>query len=351
MNAESKHIEIKGIFEIWVSSKGSKATRESYKRVVPQFFKLMFDKEVEDITELDVLGIIPMVVEERYINYLIKEEGMKESTIKNYLAIVSSFIEYLSSNKLFDVNYKFITDIALSGKSLKDDSGKRELMPEEEYESFREWLLNKKFAKRYGNLNEKYALALELMYSTAIRIDAAFNKLKWSGIVWETDLMGNKGWTIYVVDKGSKTNRKPINNDLYNRLRETFYNEEDGDNSLVLTGASKQSFTRLMKEYSEETGVKMTPHSIKVGAGTKLYSMTKDIVLTSKFLDHADTKTTERYIRTDDDRTNTGSYIMSTPIDECQLEVLSLDDLKDILDKRSDLKRAILLEASKMKRI
>lgn len=104
-----------------------------------------------------------------------------------------------------------------------------------------------------------------------------------------------------------------------------------------------------MKEYSEEHGVKMTPHSIRVGAATKVYKITNDIVLTSRFLDHADTKTTERYIRTDDDRTNTGSYIMTTDIDECQLEGLSLEDLNAIINKRSDLKRTILLEANKMK--
>ncbi|WP_251692366.1 hypothetical protein, partial [Staphylococcus aureus] len=74
----------------------------------------------------------------------------------------------------------------------------------DEYERFKEWLLDRKFAKRYGNLNERYALALEFMYSTAIRINSAFSNVYWNDIVWETDLKGNEGWTVYAVDKGEK---------------------------------------------------------------------------------------------------------------------------------------------------
>lgn len=342
-----ERIRVEEAFKVWIESKRSTATQKSYKRVVPQFFDLTMGKEVSEITESDMQAIVPAMVEDKYINEM-KKEGVKQSTIKYYLTIVSSFVEYLSANRVFDLNYKFITDIALAGESLKDDSKTRELMTEIDYENLKEWLLNKEFAKRYGNLNERYALALELMYSTAIRIDAAFTAIKWSCIKWETDLVGNEGWTIYVTGKGDKLGVKPINSELYDKLRDVFYNEDDED-GLVLNGISKQSFTRLMKEYSEEHGVKITPHSIKVGAGTKLYSMTKDIVVTSRFLDHADTKTTERYIRTDDDRTNTGSYIMTTPLKGCQLEWLSLEELHDIINKRSDLKRAILLEANKMK--
>lgn len=336
--------DVQAAFDIWILSKKSIATQSSYKRVVPQFFKYISNKSLENIDSYDMYNIVPMTVQEKYINRLV-DEGVKQSTIKNYLAVVSSFIEYLSSNNVFDVNYKFITDVALSGNSLKNDSGRRELMPEQEYERFKEWLLNRPFSKRYGDLGKKYALALEVMYSTAIRIDAAFTKITWADIKWETDLLGNEGWTIYVTDKGDKLNRKPINERLYDKLRNVFY--KGNENDLVMGSISKQSFTRLMKEYSEEYKVKMTPHSIKVGAGTKLYSMTKDIVLTSRFLDHSDTKTTERYIRTDDDRTNTGSYIMTTEIDECQLDCLSFNELHDILNSRKDLKRAVLLEAKK----
>ncbi|UDM72659.1 tyrosine-type recombinase/integrase [Vagococcus fluvialis] len=347
MVGRGNKLNIEQAFEIWIDSKRSKATQKSYRRVVPQFFDLMIGKEIKYVSEIDMLTIVPATVEEKYINILIGE-GYKQSTIKYYLVIVSSFIEYLSINRVFDVDFTFISEIALKGSSLRDDSGRRELMPEDEYERFKEWLLDRKFAKRYGNLNERYALALEFMYSTAIRINSAFSNVYWNDIVWETDLKGNEGWTVYAVDKGEKLNSKPINSDLYDKLREVFY-KDDGEDDLVLNGISKQSFTRLMKEYSEEHGVKMTPHSIRVGAATKVYKITNDIVLTSRFLDHADTKTTERYIRTDDDRTNTGSYIMTTDIDECQLEGLSLEDLNAIINKRSDLKRTILLEANKMK--
>lgn len=336
--------EIREIFDIWVSSKKSEATKESYRRVVPQFFRLMFDKNVESIDQYDLLSIKPASVQELYLNKL-ESDGYKHNTIRNYLDIVSSFFNYMDANNVFDVNYKFITEIALAGRSLREDNSRRELLSETQYNKLYNWLMEKEFSARYGNLGEKYALVLELMWSTAIRIDSVFTKVTWSDIVWEKDSVGNSSWVIYALDKGDKVNRKPINEALYTKLREVFYQGDETE--LVLKGVSKQSFTRLMKEYSDEFGVKVTPHSIKVGAGTKLYAMTKDIVLTSRFLDHSDTKVTERYIRTDEDITNTGSYIMTTPIDDNQLYGLSLNQLQDILRSRADLGRAVLLEAKK----
>lgn len=221
MVGRGNKLNIEQAFEIWIDSKRSKATQKSYRRVVPQFFDLMIGKEIKYVSEIDMLTIVPATVEEKYINILIGE-GYKQSTIKYYLVIVSSFIEYLSINRVFDVDFTFISEIALKGSSLRDDSGRRELMPEDEYERFKEWLLDRKFAKRYGNLNERYALALEFMYSTAIRINSAFSNVYWNDIVWETDLKGNEGWTVYAVDKGEKLNSKPINSDLYDKLREVF---------------------------------------------------------------------------------------------------------------------------------
>lgn len=332
------------IFEIWVKSKRSDRTQDSYKRVVPQFMLLMTGKPMNEIDKYDLLGITPASVQEKYLDEM-RRLGHKDSTIKNYLDVVSSFITYLEANNVFDINYKFITEIALEGKSLKDDSSRRGLMTKEEYDNLKTWLLEREFSKRYGNLGEKYAIVLELMWGTAIRIDSIFKNITWNDIVWEEDSSGNEGWTIYALDKGDKVNRKPISEILYNKIRDVLYQGKDDDS--ILKGLSKQSFTRLLSEYSEEFGVKVTPHSIKVGAGTALYAQTKDIVVTSRFLDHADTKTTERYIRTENDRTNTGSYIMTTPIDVSQIYGLSLPELQDILINRADLGRAVLLEAQK----
>lgn len=343
-----KSYSLKDVFHMWLDQKGSKKTIATYNRVVPQFFEYMFEKEIAEITKEDMEDILPITVRDKYINRLI-EERVSQGTVKNYLAIVASFVNYISINNVFEgINYQKISKVSLKSSNLKDDSQRTTSMPEEEYEKFKSWLENRKFAKRYGNLEERYSLALEMMYGTGMRIDAIFNNLKWSGITRETDTMGNEVWIIRAIDKGDKINESPIDDDFYQRIVDVFYTEDTKSDDLVLgSSISSQSFTRLMNEYSKESGFKVTPHSIRVGAGTKVYKLTKDIVLTSRFLNHSNTQTTELYIRTDDDKTNTGSYIMTSTINKEDISKLTHDQLLEILDSREDLSRSVLLHAYK----
>lgn len=334
----------KDVFNNWIDqvSDNSKA---SYERIVPQFFELTTGVKLEDITADTLEMITPDDVYEKYVKEL-RFLGYKFSTISNYMSVVRSYVSSIEENKLFDdINYQYLKKTALSTKRLKNDSENRQKMSSGDYDLFCEWLIERDWSSRYQGRGVKYALALKFMYVTAIRVNSTFNNIHWKNINKEIDDYGNASYVIYALDKGDKVNRKPITIDFYNELREVMFNGNEDD--LVFGELSKQSFTRLMSEFSEVTGIKMTPHSIKVGAGTKLYKMTKDIYKVQRFLDHTDPKVTMRYIRVDD-MTDSGSYMLSSNITIDDIKKISYDNLVQIVENRPELAYAIINDAKKI---
>lgn len=311
-------------FEFWVNSQISENSKDSYRRVVPMFIDMVFEKEIDDLNAKDIDGLESSEVYNKFVTPM-KEAGRKNATILNYLYVVRSFVRELKNNRVFrefgDVDYDHCINNALSIR-LKDDSEKRSRMTSDDYESFKEWL-STKFSARYADKNVKYPMALDFMFKTAIRIEATFGDVKWSNIKFERDTYGVESYVIYVLDKGAKVNRKPISVDYYFELKEIFYKGNDDD--LVFGELSKQGFQRLVKEFCDETGADFSAHSIKVSAGTKYYRMTRDIYAVSRFLDHENIEVTKKYIRVDDDVSQAGSFAMSANID-----IEKLDDVSDV---------------------
>lgn len=336
--------KINEVFNYWIESSNSESTKIAYSRAVPKFFKMLFNKELEDVTKEDIEGLVPLDVNKKYKEELLKD-GVKNSTIINNLTIVSGFFKQMEINKVFDgINYMWIREVLLSTKRIKNDKQHRGNMSYNDYTSLKEWFANYPFSARYADKSEKYPLLLEFMWVTASRISAVFNT-KWSDIRYDEDGNGVYGYVVYVNDKGGKINKKPISTDFYNRLKNVLF-DGDGDTK-IFHDLSQNSFTTLMREYCELMDKEFTPHSIKRGSVTFLYSITHDLVLTQRFADHDDPKTTVGYIQSEPDHTRQGSYILSKSINFDKLEELSKDDLMSIIKSQQDLSYRILSEAEK----
>ena len=340
-----KMTETRKVANSWLRLK-SENSKEHYERVVRQFFGMMFGKVLDDVTATDIMDITRDKVISDYIGVL-KDAGMKDGTILNYLAAVRSFIKSVRDSRIFyedHIDYSYCISVALSGEELKKDAKPRTNMATSDVERFSEWLEGE-FSERYKDKCAKYQLALKFMSITAVRVDSTFNNIKWSNIKNEKDGYGNRAWVVYALDKGAKVNRKPISEEFYQELRDVLFNGDE--DALVFGDISKQGFTRLMGKFSKETGDKFTPHSIKVGAGTTLYRMTKDIYQVSKFLDHNSIEMTKRYIRVDDDMSQAGSFILSSNVSIDNIDNLDYDTLVDIVKSRRDLAYVVINEAKK----
>ncbi|MGL5685156.1 MAG: hypothetical protein ACRCXQ_05120, partial [Vagococcus fluvialis] len=90
-------------------------------------------------------------------------------------------------------------------------------------------------------------------------------------------------------------------------------------NQLVLSGVSKQTFSRQLKEYSVQYNVNYTSESIRLGLESEI----------------------------ENDRTKTISLIESTNINNKQFDLLTKEDFVAILNKRVDLKKAVMIEFNK----
>ena len=314
-----ENVYIVNEFEKWILSIKKENTKKMYRRIILQFFQIVFQKKINEVTVEDIQQIKSIKVNEIYIDYLRKEDK-KDQTIRTYFSAVREFFDYVSETRQFEIDYKYITEKVLCTENLKKDSVVRKKMTKEDYKLLKQWFLDKKYAKRYGNLNVKYALVVELLWTTSIRIDEAFTKLTWEDIKWEKDSFGRLGWNINLNLKEGETVKKPISIDFYDRLHTEFFSVNE---TLVLSGASKQSFSKQIKEYSIENNKNFTSDSIRLGSEYE-----------GEF-----------------DRTKTGSYIMTTHIDDSKFDLLSKNDILSILNKREDLKREVLAEYSKMNKV
>ena len=336
--------KINEVFNYWIESSNSEGTKKAYGRIVPQFFQMLLGKDLQDVTKDDLESLVPLTVNKKYKEELSKS-GIKNSTIINNLTVISGFFKQLEINKVFDgVNYAWIREVLLNTKRIKSDKVHRGNMSFKDYEDIKDWLSKYSFSERYVEKSEQYALLIEFMWVTASRISAVFN-VRWSDIRYEEDGIGNYGYVVYVYDKGGKVNKKPISTEFYNRLKNSLFKEDVIDK--VFSNLSQIGFTKLIKEYCELTGKEFTPHSIKRGSVTFLYSITHDLVLTQRFADHDDPKTTVGYIQSEPDHTQQGSYILSKKLDFKKIDQLTKEQLMSIIDEHQDLAYRILSEAER----
>ncbi|MFD1484787.1 tyrosine-type recombinase/integrase [Lacticaseibacillus baoqingensis] len=125
------------------------------------------------------------------------------------------------------------------------------------------------------NPGEKYAGITDFMFKFATRVSATF-KVRWTDIKDLEDVNGNVNKAAYVRDKGVKINVKVMADNYYQSLREMYFTCEENDT--LFHELSERTFTNMMTDFSKVSGRNVTPHSLKVGAVTRLYDLTHNIM-------------------------------------------------------------------------
>ncbi|KRL08034.1 tyrosine-type recombinase/integrase [Liquorilactobacillus hordei] len=343
MDGVIENINLENIFREYLESRRTDKTRVKYEHCISVFFKLMFDKEIKKINIIDLKSMHYSIVFKKYIKVQ-REKGIKDSTIKTSLSIVSSFFDYLNKENIFmgKINYDKIRNDYLSTSSLVDDVNHIKPMSKKDLSHLKEWLKNKEYNTNTPKIGEKYAALVDFMFVTAIRSSATF-KIKWSQFEIYDSVWGGKFAKLTVIDKGTKKNIKNLQYVYFRKMKELLFSGNEDD--LVFGELSKRNFIYYLNVFSKETGIEITPHSIKVGAGTYVYSITKDIVKTSRFLDHENIETTMRYIRDNGNPNESGSVIASRDYDYDKLDGLSKEQLLSIVKSREELKNIIYTDS------
>ena len=167
--------------------------------------------------------------------------------------------------------------------------------------------------KRQKNWKERDLLIIIILLTTGIRCSALY-KLD----VDKVDIV-NK--CILVTDKGGKYKKCDISDDViecYNswiEKRNTLLGNIKEDALFISnerTRMSQASIARVVNKYSEKIKNKnITPHKLRATFGTQLYNETKDIYYVQKKMGHTNPKTTEIYIRGEEEDGVRASDIMS----------------------------------------
>ena len=335
-------------YQAWLGSKKSVNTRDKYEFVSNDFADKLFSKKANDIAAEDLNSLSYSLVFKKYIKPL-RFAGYKDSTIKNYMTAVKSYIDMMSRDDVFDnVNFDKIKKDYISTNDLNGkDGGHNELLTEKEIMDLEKFAKNKKYNKDLQNKRGvQYAMLIDLMFRTAIRSTAVFT-IKWSDFTIHNSAYDGKDWaSLTVFDKGHKLNKKEITIEYYNNLRDLMFpGQGDG---YVFGELNQRMLKKILSDFAEEIGRPVSVHSIKVGAATTLWARTKDILKVKNFCDHESVTTTERYIRDYGSEADEGTAIMMRDYDYSKLDNLTKEQLLALLHSRREIESVAMTEAEKM---
>lgn len=335
-------LDMQDVCLTWGNSLRSHNTYRSYMVSANLFCKMVFNKEPKDLTEEDLKELRYSDTLNKFVKPL-RDKGVKDSTIKTHLTAMRSMIKIVRRERIFpDLDFTAITSDALSSNMLSTrDVEHHEAMSLKELSAMEKWLKEKKCNGR-PSLGKKYAMLVDFMYKTAIRITATLT-ITWKDFTLLNSPYGGDWAVLEVIDKGKKLNRKYLTQKYYYELKEAFY---DGDDEAAVFGCLSQNTLRsYFKSYDELTGQHFVIHSLKAGAATTLYAMTKDLLMVRDFCDHESVKTTENYIHSQKDPNMSGTAVLTTGYDSKKLNNLSKDELLMLIHSRPEIESSVCAAA------
>lgn len=302
----------------------SKQTAKAYHERVTEFFELILDKQIEFISEQDVLNIERADIQNNYIDYL-RWKGNSNNTIKTKLNSVRSFYNELLINNV-------ILNPSILKFKLKDDVTHHEAMSNSELDKLYEHMLNER------NLSlEKYLLSKTFLV-TANRRSEVFGMTWKNSFSIKTDVnTGEEVHVIQVMSKGAKHRESPISKEFYEELQQL----NDGREKVF--NMSEKTFERSLDRFSNQINKKITMHSFKATAITLGYRATKDLEMVRQLGNHENILTTQKiYLKEEKSLVNQLSYHVSRNND-INLDEVSYTDLLDVIKNNHHLKEGVIM--------
>ena len=283
----------------------SKKTAQEYEADIRQFFKIMRNKDIEELTDHDLKVTHQEAQEYQYI----MRQKYSANTVNRKISSLRSLYNKLKAND-FDVN-----PLAFDLNKIKNtETNSYDVLTVDEA------LRMIEEAKKLNNGEEK-SLLIELAVMTSIRLEALIN-LTWANFVEKGDF-----YLVQVFDKGRKFDEKPIKKDLYHRLLRL-----KKDNTNKVFSISKRTVERAVKELAKRMGMEdrnITFHSLKKVGVNWILETTGDIVLAAKQGNHSTINTTYKYYV--DKKKKYDNYAGLTIGEKPDLNILKQVDIETII--------------------
>lgn len=277
----------------------SVCTKETYLSRVSGFLKFL---------NKDLMSVCPTdITKNQLAKYLnsIKKKTSQDGTIKE----TTSSFQRTTWDALCNL-CKFLVSADYLDKNPMSTSTKPKYTDLRRIKDERVYLTEGDFDKILNTVHDNYDIVarnrdyaiISLLLSTGIRETALLSL--------DVDDFNSNDKTITFVDKGDKYFKRPLPtvcsdaiNDWLN-VRFAYVNEERPSNALFLSLRGNRldttSLTRLVKKYTQEAiGQELSPHKLRGGYITVMYSIYGDIEKVRRMVGHENISTTARYIQTD----------------------------------------------------
>ncbi len=275
---------VERFFNYLTVEKGLSAnTIESYRNDIKKFQKYLADtgKDVKSFTRNDIIS---------YLNY-IRDRGNQTPTIARNIASLRGLCRFMLSERIIDEDPLENLSTPKGWKHLPKILGIEDVL------SLLEKPKNEKFSLRDRAI-------LELLYSSGLRASEIIN-LKLNDINFEAGF-------ITVMGKGSKERVVPMNEramrslkKYINELRPLLLRKKTSHNLFIAKGGkpmTRQRLWQLIKLYSGELPIKISPHTLRHCFASHLLDGGADLRALQKMLGHADISTTQIYTKVTPER-------------------------------------------------
>jgi integrase len=248
----------------------SENTRATYERAIRDFFKIMRNKNLEDLVEKDLI-FTKAQVETYQVNL---RNNFKSTTVNNRISALKKCYSKLE-------DYGFNVKASWFALDRYDEHDKESYDPmthEEIVEA-----INLVLGTRAGR---QKALLIRLAYATAFRKESLLT-LKWS------DIINREGvWFVKTLGKGNKWDYKKISNDLYEALME-HKREIGGEKIFTLTNKTVNKMLKFIRDNIDFGDRNITFHSLKKSSINEVALITNyDLKAMQRQGNHANVTTT-----------------------------------------------------------
>lgn len=247
------------------------------------------------------------------------EHGMEVYTSDSYQqgmwCALNSFTKFLAKRKYIEYNY--MEDIEKpKNRDLDRINSERVLLTQRDFNKI---LSAAKEGSNYmgGLLSNRDVLILLLFMTTGIR-KTALSEINIEDINLED-------MTLSVVDKGNKTHIYNLNDQVAEYLSKWLKDREkikkqNSPSALFLqrdgTRLGDDSIYNIVKQSCYKgIGKKLSPHKLRSGFCSILYSKTHDVEFVRRVVGHSNIQTTQRYIKTEEEERKRAAKIMSDLLD------------------------------------
>lgn len=307
--------------EWYLNLKASRCTPSTCKDYVAKIKKFL-EYIDDDVSNVKTEQINLQAIESYFISIQVKTDnaGYMNYTSDSYQISVwyaiDNFLNFLHKRKYIDEVYTSYIHKP-KNKDLDRINENRILLTQKDFKKMMSVVKNggkgdKTFSEQLRNRD---ILIMSLFMLTGMR-ETALTEINIDDFNLETN-------TLQVIDKGNKTHYYPLNSEIISVYTEWLTDRSqivDHNQDALFVNykgerISSRGISKMVKKYSElALGYPISPHKLRSGFCSILYEKTHDTEFVRRAVGHSSIRTTQRYIKTDNNERKKASEIMNNII-------------------------------------